>query len=122
MDQPTDAAVDVGGIAEDTALIKLLEGEAAANERTLDDLNRILILTRNNLLLGAVALFLGAAATTFQPSTWPIGAFMVGLGGWTLINALNKRTRAKRELVITEAKLRTTRLKLDSLGESSKND
>ena len=116
MDQPTDAALDV------ITLARLIQGDIAANERTLDDLNRILLLTRNNLLLGAVALFLGAAAATFQPSAWPIGAFMISLGGWTLINALNKRTRAKREIVITEAKLITSRLKLDSLSESSKND
>jgi len=101
--------------AEVKPFIKLISGDIAANERNLSDLNRMLILTRNNLVLGAVALFLGAAATWAQPPVWPIGAFMVGLGGWTLISAFNKRTRARRELIITEAKLKTSRLKLDSL-------
>jgi hypothetical protein len=117
VDQPTDAAPDVAALPaeERAALIKLVGGDVAANERTLDDLKRMLILTRNNLVLGAVALFLGASAITFQPSVWPVGLFMIGLGGWTLLTALNKRTHAKREIAITEGKLRTSRLKLDSL-------
>ncbi len=100
-----------------TTAIRRLEGEAAASENLLRDLNRILSLARSNRIMGAGAALMGLAALVISLSAWPVTAFMVGLGGWTLATAVAKQNRAKQEIKAVEARLLASRLQLSELRE-----
>ena len=104
-----------------TTAIRRLEGETAANENLLRDLNRILSLARSNRIMGAGAALMGLAALAISLSAWPVTAFMVALGGWTLATAIAKQNRAKLEIKAVEAKLLSVQLKLSELREHDSN-
>ncbi|MBI3241442.1 MAG: hypothetical protein HYZ49_04020 [Chloroflexi bacterium] len=99
------------------AVIRGLESEVAVNEGTLRDLNHILALARNNRIMGAGAAVMGLAALALSVSAWPVTAFMVGLGGWTLFTAFAKQNRARRDIEALEARILSTHIKLSALRE-----
>lgn len=100
-----------------TNVIRQLESEAAASENLLRDLNRILSLARSNRIMGAGAALMGLAALALSLSAWPVTAFMVGLGGWTLATAIAKQNRAKQEIEAVEARLLASQLQLSELRD-----
>ncbi len=97
--------------------IRRLEGEAAANENLLRDLNRIISLARSNQIMGAGAALMGLMALALSLSAWPVTMLMIGLGGWVLATAIAKQNRAKQEIKAVEARLLTSQLQLSELRE-----